>query len=90
MFRGQVDDCLIILVERKGKLSSKNSQRHANDVNEKIWRRWFSAGGFKKDDFSLKDEPRAGCSKNLILINCKLPLMKIHPALLEKWAKPLT
>ncbi|KAM3177599.1 hypothetical protein ACTXT7_004253 [Hymenolepis weldensis] len=22
-------------------------------------------GGFKKDDFSLKDEPRAGCSKKL-------------------------
>ncbi|KAM3179430.1 hypothetical protein ACTXT7_000545 [Hymenolepis weldensis] len=30
---------------------------YANDVvNEKICRRWFSAGGFKKDDFSLKDE----------------------------------
>ncbi|VUZ45274.1 unnamed protein product, partial [Hymenolepis diminuta] len=44
-----------------------------NDVvNEKTCRRWFSAGGFKKDDFSLKNEPRAGCSKNSILSNCKL------------------
>ncbi|KAM3179438.1 hypothetical protein ACTXT7_000553 [Hymenolepis weldensis] len=32
---------------------------YANDVvNEKTCRRWFSAGGFKKDDFSLKDERR--------------------------------
>ncbi|VUZ46316.1 unnamed protein product, partial [Hymenolepis diminuta] len=28
-------------------------------------RRWFSAGGFKKDDPSLKDELRAGCSTKL-------------------------
>ncbi|VUZ46416.1 unnamed protein product, partial [Hymenolepis diminuta] len=25
----------------------------------------FSAGGFKRDDFSLKDEPRTGCSEKL-------------------------
>ncbi|VUZ50483.1 unnamed protein product [Hymenolepis diminuta] len=32
---------------------------HGNDaVNEKTCRRWFSAGSFKKDDFSLKDERR--------------------------------
>lgn len=37
---------------------------YGNDVvNEKTCRRWFSR--FKKDDFSLKDEPRAGCSKKL-------------------------
>ncbi|KAM3186419.1 hypothetical protein ACTXT7_004354 [Hymenolepis weldensis] len=35
---------------------------YGNDVmNEKTYRRWFSAGDFKKGDFSLKDEPRAGC-----------------------------
>ncbi|KAM3185002.1 hypothetical protein ACTXT7_007250 [Hymenolepis weldensis] len=57
---------------------------YGNDVvNEKTCRRWFSSGGFKKDDFSLKDGPRAGCSKKSILCNCKLPLMKIQPALLE-------
>ncbi|VUZ54812.1 unnamed protein product [Hymenolepis diminuta] len=57
---------------------------YGNDVvKEKTSRRWFSAGGFKKDDFSLKDEPRAGCSKNSILSNCKLPLMKILPERLE-------
>ncbi|KAM3179950.1 hypothetical protein ACTXT7_017270, partial [Hymenolepis weldensis] len=44
----------------------------------------------EKDDFSLIDGPRAGCSKNSILSNCKLPLMKIQPALLENCAKPLT
>ncbi|VUZ42446.1 unnamed protein product [Hymenolepis diminuta] len=27
-------------------------------VNEKTCRRWFSAGDFKKDDFSLKDKRR--------------------------------
>ncbi|VUZ51824.1 unnamed protein product, partial [Hymenolepis diminuta] len=55
-----------------------------NDVvNEKTCRRWFSVGGFKKDDFSLKDESKAGRSKNSILSNCKLPLMKIQPALLR-------
>ncbi|VUZ43445.1 unnamed protein product [Hymenolepis diminuta] len=32
---------------------------YGNDaVNEKTYRRWFSAGGFKKDDFSLKNERR--------------------------------
>ncbi|KAM3186491.1 hypothetical protein ACTXT7_004209 [Hymenolepis weldensis] len=37
---------------------------YANEVvNEKTWRKWFSAGDFKKDDFSLKYKPRAGCSK---------------------------
>ncbi|VUZ47488.1 unnamed protein product [Hymenolepis diminuta] len=47
-------------------------------------RRWFSAGGFQKDDFSLKDEPTAGCSKNCsILSNCKLSLMEIQPVRLE-------
>ncbi|VUZ38921.1 unnamed protein product [Hymenolepis diminuta] len=51
-----------------------------NDVvNAKTCRRWFSAGSFKKDDLSLKDEPRAGCSKSPTLSNCKLPLMKIQP-----------
>ncbi|VUZ50429.1 unnamed protein product, partial [Hymenolepis diminuta] len=34
-------------------------------VNEKTCRGWFSAGGFKKDDFSQKDEPRVGCSRIL-------------------------
>ncbi|VUZ56428.1 unnamed protein product, partial [Hymenolepis diminuta] len=39
---------------------------HGNDVvNEKTCRRWFSAYGFKKDDFSLKDHPGAGCSRKL-------------------------
>ncbi|VUZ46934.1 unnamed protein product, partial [Hymenolepis diminuta] len=58
---------------------------YGNDVvSEKTCRRWFSAGGFKKDDFSLKDEPRVGCSKNSLLSNWKLPLMKIQSALLEK------
>ncbi|VUZ53732.1 unnamed protein product, partial [Hymenolepis diminuta] len=57
---------------------------YANDVvNERTCRRWFSAGGFKKDYFSLKDELRGGCSKNPIVSNWKLPLMKIQPALLE-------
>ncbi|VUZ53784.1 unnamed protein product, partial [Hymenolepis diminuta] len=46
-------------------------------VNEKTWRKWFSAGAFEKDDFSLKDEPRAGCSQDPILSNCKLALMKM-------------
>ncbi|KAM3186264.1 hypothetical protein ACTXT7_004661 [Hymenolepis weldensis] len=32
---------------------------YGNDVvNEKTCRKWFSAGGFKKDDFSLKNERR--------------------------------
>ncbi|VUZ55766.1 unnamed protein product [Hymenolepis diminuta] len=32
---------------------------YANDVvNEKTCKRWFSAGGFKEDGFSLKDERR--------------------------------
>ncbi|VUZ56919.1 unnamed protein product [Hymenolepis diminuta] len=57
-------------------------------VNEKACRRWFSAGGFKNDDFSLKGEPRTGCSKNSILSNWKLPLMKIQPPLLEKHILP--
>ncbi|KAM3181256.1 hypothetical protein ACTXT7_014727 [Hymenolepis weldensis] len=62
----------------KGRASSAAAKTlkdtYANDVvNEKIWRRWFSAGGFKKDEFGLKDESRAGCSKNSIVSNCKLP-----------------
>ncbi|KAM3179583.1 hypothetical protein ACTXT7_000318 [Hymenolepis weldensis] len=53
--------------EKKGKASSEASaaaaktfkDTYGNDaVNEKTWRRWFSAGGFKNDDFSLKDERR--------------------------------
>ncbi|VUZ48462.1 unnamed protein product, partial [Hymenolepis diminuta] len=37
------------------------SNTYGSDVvNEKTCRRWFSAGGFKKDDFSLEDESRAG------------------------------
>ncbi|VUZ43615.1 unnamed protein product [Hymenolepis diminuta] len=37
---------------------------YGNDVvNEKTCKRWFSR--FTKDDFSLKDEPRSGCSKIL-------------------------
>ncbi|VUZ45615.1 unnamed protein product [Hymenolepis diminuta] len=37
---------------------------YGNDVvNEKTCRRWFSPSRFKKNGFSLKDEPRAGCSK---------------------------
>ncbi|VUZ47456.1 unnamed protein product, partial [Hymenolepis diminuta] len=56
---------------------SKLSSTYGNDVvNEKTCRRWFSAGGFKKGDFRLKEEPRAGCPKNSILSNCKLLLMK--------------
>ncbi|VUZ50138.1 unnamed protein product [Hymenolepis diminuta] len=55
---------------------------YGNDVvNKNTCRKWFSR--FKKDDFSLKDEPRAGCSTNSILNNCRLPLMKMQPALLE-------
>ncbi|VUZ44681.1 unnamed protein product, partial [Hymenolepis diminuta] len=56
-----------------------------NDVvNEKICGNWFSPSHFKKDDFNVsRDEPRAGCSKNSILGNWKLALMKIQPALLE-------
>ncbi|VUZ55407.1 unnamed protein product [Hymenolepis diminuta] len=40
---------------------------YGNDVmNKKTCRRWFSTGGFKKGDFSLKDdEPRGGSSKKL-------------------------
>ncbi|VUZ57756.1 unnamed protein product, partial [Hymenolepis diminuta] len=57
---------------------------YGNDVvNEKICRRRLSAGAVMQDDFSLKDEPRAGCSKISILSNWKLPLMQIQPALLE-------
>ncbi|VUZ56928.1 unnamed protein product, partial [Hymenolepis diminuta] len=48
-----------------------------DDVNKKTCKRWFLPSRFKKDDFSLKDEPRTGCSKNSILSDCKLPLMKI-------------
>ncbi|VUZ56094.1 unnamed protein product [Hymenolepis diminuta] len=57
-----------------------------NVVNEKTCRRWFSAGGFKKDDFSLRDEGRTESRvlKNPILSNCKLPPMKVQPALLEQ------
>ncbi|KAM3171050.1 hypothetical protein ACTXT7_017381 [Hymenolepis weldensis] len=55
---------------------------YGNDVvNEKTGRRWLSR--FKKDDYSLIDEPRAGCPKNSILSNCKLPLIKNQLALLE-------
>ncbi|KAM3173204.1 hypothetical protein ACTXT7_012972 [Hymenolepis weldensis] len=60
---------------------------YGNDfVNEKTCRRWSSAGGFKKDAFSLKDREtnrEQDALKNSILSNCKLPLMKIQPALLE-------
>ncbi|VUZ53749.1 unnamed protein product [Hymenolepis diminuta] len=57
---------------------------YANDfVNEKTCRRWFSISRFKKDDFSLKDEPKAECPKNSILSDCKLSLMIIQPELLE-------
>ncbi|VUZ54248.1 unnamed protein product [Hymenolepis diminuta] len=54
-----------------------------NVVNKETCRGWFSPSRLKKDDFSLKDEQRGGCSTNSILSNCKLPLMKIQPALLE-------
>ncbi|VUZ48992.1 unnamed protein product [Hymenolepis diminuta] len=58
--------------------SSSSKDNYGNDVvNKKTCRRWFSAGDFKKDDFSLKDEPRTGCSKKSILRNWKLSLMKI-------------
>ncbi|VUZ45141.1 unnamed protein product, partial [Hymenolepis diminuta] len=50
-------------------------------VNERICRRYFLC--LKKDDFSLKVEPRTRCSKNSILSNYRLPLKKIQPALLE-------
>ncbi|VUZ39089.1 unnamed protein product, partial [Hymenolepis diminuta] len=36
---------------------------NGNVVKEKTRRRWFSPPRFKKDDFSLKDELRAGCSR---------------------------
>ncbi|VUZ40301.1 unnamed protein product [Hymenolepis diminuta] len=49
-------------------------------VNQKTCRRWFTAVAFKKNDFSLRNETRAGCSKKL---NCNLPLMKMQPAILE-------
>ncbi|VUZ45680.1 unnamed protein product [Hymenolepis diminuta] len=56
---------------------------YASDVvNEKTCRRWFSLSRFKKDGSGLKDKPRAGCSKNSILNNCKLTLMKIQSAIL--------
>ncbi|VUZ46620.1 unnamed protein product, partial [Hymenolepis diminuta] len=36
---------------------------HGDDVaNEKACKRWFSPSRFKKDEFRLKDEPRAGYS----------------------------
>ncbi|VUZ42523.1 unnamed protein product [Hymenolepis diminuta] len=36
---------------------------YGNDaVNEKTCRRRLSAGGFEKDDFNPKHEPRSGCS----------------------------
>ncbi|KAM3184548.1 hypothetical protein ACTXT7_008127 [Hymenolepis weldensis] len=46
---------------RKGKTSSAAAKTlrdtYGNDVvNENTCRRWFSAGGFKRDDSSLKDE----------------------------------
>ncbi|VUZ46597.1 unnamed protein product [Hymenolepis diminuta] len=66
---------------------------YGNDVvKEKTCRRWFSAGGFKKDDFSLKDERQTESRKlkNSILSNCNLLLMKIQPALPDKRAKSLT
>ncbi|VUZ47281.1 unnamed protein product, partial [Hymenolepis diminuta] len=34
-----------------------------NVVSEKTCKRWFSC--FEKDEFGLKDEPRAGCSRKL-------------------------
>ncbi|VUZ55832.1 unnamed protein product [Hymenolepis diminuta] len=46
--------------------SSAKTLKHTygNDVvNKRTGRRWFSPSRFKKDDFSLKDELRAGCSK---------------------------
>ncbi|VUZ46173.1 unnamed protein product [Hymenolepis diminuta] len=85
--------CFNFIKEIRRASSAANTLKdtYGNDVvNEKTCRRWFSADGFKKDDPSLKDESRAGCSKNSILSSCKLPLMKIQPALLENWAKSLT
>ncbi|VUZ45547.1 unnamed protein product [Hymenolepis diminuta] len=61
----------ILLFEfRKGNTASSAAKTlkdtHRNDVvNEKICRRWFSAGDFKKDDFSLKDKLRTECSRKL-------------------------
>ncbi|KAM3187385.1 hypothetical protein ACTXT7_002421 [Hymenolepis weldensis] len=54
---------------------------YGNDVvNEKTCRKWFSAGGFEKDDFGLKDErqTKSRMLKNSILSNWTLALMKIH------------
>ncbi|KAM3173276.1 hypothetical protein ACTXT7_012830 [Hymenolepis weldensis] len=78
-------DCVIIIKIRQAQQQQKTlKDTYGSDVvNEKTCRRWFSAGGLKKDDFNLKDEPRAGCSKNSILSIFKLPLMKIQLALLE-------
>ncbi|VUZ41818.1 unnamed protein product, partial [Hymenolepis diminuta] len=43
----------------------KHSDTYGNDVVSKMtWRRWVSPSHFKKDDFSLKGESRAGCSKS--------------------------
>ncbi|VUZ41892.1 unnamed protein product [Hymenolepis diminuta] len=50
-------------------------------MNGKTCRRWFLS--LKKYVLSLKDESGAGFSENSILNNCKLPLMKIQPPLLE-------
>ncbi|KAM3176859.1 hypothetical protein ACTXT7_005667 [Hymenolepis weldensis] len=52
-------------LDSKGKATSAAAaaktlkDTYANDVvNGKTCRRWFSAGGFEKDDLSLKDERR--------------------------------
>ncbi|VUZ48881.1 unnamed protein product, partial [Hymenolepis diminuta] len=64
---------------------------YGNDVvNEKTHRKWFSAGGFEKDDLSLKNEREMNreqdAQRNSIPSSCKLALMKIQPTLLENWA----
>ncbi|KAM3188106.1 hypothetical protein ACTXT7_000970 [Hymenolepis weldensis] len=56
-------DCLIIILINRSTASSAAARTvkdtYGNDVvSKKTCRRWLSAGGFKKDDFSLKDERR--------------------------------
>ncbi|VUZ52650.1 unnamed protein product, partial [Hymenolepis diminuta] len=61
---------------------------HGNNVvNEKICRRCFSAGGFKKDDFSLKDERRIEIRmlKKLNSVTCcvLLRFLELHAPFLD-------
>ncbi|VUZ53011.1 unnamed protein product [Hymenolepis diminuta] len=55
---------ILLFLFHKGNTASSAAKTlkdtFGNDVvNEKTCRRRFSAGDFKKDDFGLKDKPRA-------------------------------